>query len=106
VKSKVEIPRPLRLPDGRVDVSLGHQAIALNVYTEPSFRRRGLARRLMHQVLSRSRAEGLERLVLHAAPDGRRLYEQLGFAPTNEMRYMGDLAQWEAPPRGPGNDCA
>jgi hypothetical protein len=25
-------------------------------------------------------------------PDERPLYEQLGFAPTNEMRFVGDLA--------------
>jgi hypothetical protein len=27
-----------------------------------------------------------ESIFLHASPDGRQLYEQLGFTPTNEMR--------------------
>jgi hypothetical protein len=31
------------------------------------------------------RAE-VRRIVLHASDDGRRLYERLGFVPTNEMR--------------------
>src|SRR5947208_3272495 len=34
---------------------------------------------------------GLETLVLHASPEGRALYESLGFAATNEMRYRGPL---------------
>jgi GNAT superfamily N-acetyltransferase len=95
------LPFPRRWPDGHGDVAHGREAIVLNVYTEPAFRRQGLARRLMHEVLSWARAEGLESLVLHAAPDGCVLYERVGFAPTNEMRYMGDLAQWTAPTPGP-----
>jgi GNAT superfamily N-acetyltransferase len=86
------LPFPRRWPDGRADVAHGLQAIVLNVYTEPAFRRRGLARRLMHEVLAWARQAQIESLVLHAAPDGRHLYEQLGFAATNEMRFMGDLA--------------
>ncbi len=34
---------------------------------------------------------GIARLVLHASPEGRSLDERLGFEPTNEMRYTGDL---------------
>jgi GNAT superfamily N-acetyltransferase len=86
------LPFPRRRPDGRVDVAQGRQGIVLNVYTEPAFRRQGLARRLMQEVLAWARETQLDSLVLHAAPDGRTLYEQLGFAPTNEMRFRGDLA--------------
>jgi hypothetical protein len=46
----------------------------------------------MREVLEWARAERIESLVLHAAPDGRPLYEQLGFVATNEMRYTGPLA--------------
>lgn len=84
------LPFPQRRPDGRVDVAQGRQGIVLNVYTEPAFRRRGLARRLMQEILAWVRETQLDSLVLHAAPDGRALYEQMGFAPTNEMRLMGD----------------
>jgi GNAT superfamily N-acetyltransferase len=72
-------------------VAFGHQAIVLNVYTEPAFRRHGLARRLMSEILAWARAVRIESLVLHAAHEGRPLYEQLGFVSTNEMRYHGDL---------------
>ena len=36
-------------------------------------------------------AERLDRLVLHASEQGRELYQRLGFAASNEMRYEGPL---------------
>ena len=82
--------------EGPAAVGFGRQAIVLNVYTEPAFRRLGLARSLMLEILAWGRASGLESLVLHAAPDGRPLYEALGFTATNEMRFGGDLAPSES----------
>jgi GNAT superfamily N-acetyltransferase len=69
----------------------GSEAIVLNVYTEPAWRRRGAARALMDQVIAWAREQRVGRLVLHASPEGRALYEQLGFEPTNEMRFTGEL---------------
>lgn len=83
--------------EGPDAVAVGRQAIVLNVYTEPAFRRLGLARALMLDVLQWAGASGLESLVLHAAPDGRPLYEALGFAATSEMRFTGDLRTWVRP---------
>ncbi len=57
-----------------------------NVYTEPEFRRRGLARRLMRVMIAWCRQEGFRVVYLHASEEGRPLYASLGFAPTNEMR--------------------
>ncbi|MEW5717561.1 MAG: GNAT family N-acetyltransferase [Chloroflexota bacterium] len=57
-----------------------------NVYTQPVFRRRGLARQLMHVILDWCRAQSIRVVGLHASDDGRALYEALGFKPTNEMR--------------------
>jgi GNAT superfamily N-acetyltransferase len=85
------LPFPHTRADGTVDTCEGRQAIVVNVYTEPAYRRLGLARRLMEAVLDWARGERLESLVLHAAPDGRPLYEALGFVATNEMRFAGDL---------------
>lgn len=62
------------------------RAYILNVYTEPEYRRHGLARRLMQAILDWCRAEGLAGVALHASDQGRALYEDLGFHPTNEMR--------------------
>lgn len=91
------LPFPRLGPDHRADVADDRQAIVLNVYTEPAYRRRGLARALMYEILAWARETDLESLVLHAAPDGRPLYEVLGFAATNEMRFAGDLASWTRP---------
>lgn len=58
----------------------------LNVYTAETFRRRGLARRLMEAALRWCRENGVDTVILHASPAGKNLYESLGFASTNEMR--------------------
>jgi GNAT superfamily N-acetyltransferase len=62
------------------------RAWIMNMYTEPDWRRLGLARRLMEEMIAWCRAEGLQSVSLHASDDGRPLYESLGFVPTNEMR--------------------
>ena len=62
------------------------EAIVLSIWTDPAHRRRGLARRVVAAILAWCRANGVRRVCLHASPDGRALYEQLGFRPTNEMR--------------------
>jgi len=74
-------------------IAHGRQAIVLNVYTEPAWRRRGVAKLLMGHVIDWARAEQLDSLVLHASDDGRALYEKLGFVQTNEMRYVGELTK-------------
>jgi GNAT superfamily N-acetyltransferase len=58
----------------------------LNVYTEERFRRRGLARELMHAVLAWCGENNVDTIILHASAAGRALYDSLGFIPTNEMR--------------------
>lgn len=58
----------------------------LNVFTAVRFRRRGLARRLMEAALDWCRENGVDTVILHASPDGRRLYESMGFQASNEMR--------------------
>jgi GNAT superfamily N-acetyltransferase len=62
----------------------------LNVYTEPAFRRQGIARQLMNVALDWCRANGIRAVILHASPDGQQLYEDLGFKSTNEMRILLD----------------
>jgi GNAT superfamily N-acetyltransferase len=62
------------------------RAVILNVYTEPEFRHRGIARQIMLVILDAIKARGLRAVNLHASSEGRPLYEKLGFEPTNEMR--------------------
>lgn len=79
------LPRPR---DGAAGLELGPEAIVLNVYVEPAWRRRGVAAALMRVLLDTLAARGIRRVVLHASEDGRHLYERLGFAQTNEMRLQ------------------
>lgn len=62
----------------------------LNVYTEREHRRRGIARGLMKVALDWCHEHGIKAVILHASDDGRTLYEELGFRPTNEMRILLD----------------
>lgn len=64
------------------------RANVVNVFVEPEWRRQGIARHLMGTVLDACRERGVRAVILHASPEGRALYESLGFAPTNEMRLM------------------
>lgn len=76
----------------RISLSGDHVAespapLVVNVYTEPAWRGRGVARALMQRLMTWASEEGHERVVLHASDDGRPLYVSLGFTPTNEMRW-------------------
>jgi GNAT superfamily N-acetyltransferase len=62
------------------------RAYVLNMYVYPEFRRQGIARELMSTALEWCRKHGFRSEYLHASENGRRLYEELGFKPTNEMR--------------------
>ena len=62
------------------------RATILNVYTDREYRRRGVARQIMQTMIDWCRAEGFAQVALHASPDGRPLYESLGFAVSNEMK--------------------
>ncbi len=62
--------------------------LIVNVYTEPEFRGRGLARQLMLTVLEWLKEQGFRMAALHASQAGKHLYESLGFRPTNEMQIQ------------------
>lgn len=60
----------------------------VNVYTDPAFRRAGLARQLMTTIIDHCRANAIDAVILHSSDFGRPLYESLGFKTTNEMRLF------------------
>jgi ribosomal protein S18 acetylase RimI-like enzyme len=67
-------------------IGSGPRGNILNVYTAVEFRRRGLAGELIRAAMQWCRSNGVDVVVLHASPDGRRLYESMGFVGSNEMR--------------------
>ena len=86
---RVVPPFPHRHENGEITITDGRQGVIVNVFPEPDWRRRGIAKRLMKKIIAWSREKSLDDLVLHSSDDGRALYEQLGFIPTGEMR-LGD----------------
>lgn len=64
------------------------RAWILNVYTEPEHRHRGFARAVVKTIIEWCRTQGFASVSLHASDAGRHLYEDLGFAQTNEMRLL------------------
>jgi GNAT superfamily N-acetyltransferase len=65
----------------------GKIGYVLNVATDPRYRRRGIARRIVQAILEWLAEQGVQRVALHASDHGRLLYESLGFVPTtNEMQ--------------------
>ena len=79
-------PFPQRQKNGQIKIAEARRGLIVNVFTEPEWRRRGIAKLLMEQMISWSRGQNLDDLVLHASEHGRALYEQLGFILTKEMR--------------------
>jgi GNAT superfamily N-acetyltransferase len=86
-----QVRNTLPHPRTPADAPHGRQAIVLNVYTDPAWRGRGAAELLMRRVIAWAGEAGMHTLVLHASDAGRPLYERLGFAATNEMRFTGAL---------------
>ena len=79
------LPRPVNAST----VGEGRQGTVVNVFTEPQWRRRGIAGLLIKEIITWSKDEHLDRLLLHASDEGRSLYERLGFIAGNEMRFVG-----------------
>ena len=85
----LEFQAPPRHPEPR-------RSWIVNVFTEPTHRRQGLARRLVETIVAWGREAGLRSMYLHASDEGRPLYDRLGFLPTNEMRLDLTASQGDA----------
>ncbi len=62
------------------------QAFLLSMYTEPKWRNRGLASRILDKAIKWARRKGFSEVLLHASSLGKHLYIQRGFRETSEMR--------------------
>jgi len=59
----------------------------LSMYTEPKFRGRGLASRIVKEAARWSKRKGYASMTLHASKQGRRVYTRLRWERTWEMRF-------------------
>ncbi|WP_199306372.1 GNAT family N-acetyltransferase [Pseudanabaena sp. FACHB-2040] len=57
------------------------------VYVVPSFRRKGVATKLMKKAMAHLKAIGCTKAVLHASHEGKLLYSNLGYTESNEMVF-------------------
>lgn len=77
----------------------------LSMFTEPAWRGKGVATRIMRELLALVRRRGHPDVVLHASRFGRGVYRRVGFERTWEMRYWIDRriprswARLTAPPK-------
>lgn len=62
------------------------QPFLLSMYTEPEWRGRGLASRIVNEAVKWAKKGGYAAIMLHASPMGRRLYLRQGFKRTWEMK--------------------
>lgn len=67
------------------DFITGRIGTVYNVYTVPNDRRKGLAKRVMRELLSDAEKFGLDFVELKASKDGYHLYKTLGFQETNSQ---------------------
>ena len=72
-------------PPGPAHPTSDKRGYVLNVFVEPSYRRKGLAAKLMELADKEFAGRGVTYAILNATRMGRPLYEKLGWAATNEM---------------------
>ena len=77
--------------DGRwacvaLTLRVGDDVSVQYVATEPAYRRRGLAARVVGAALAEARADGMRSSTLQASPDGYSVYERLGFRTVTTLR--------------------
>ena len=70
----------------------GKTGIVLNVYTCPSYRRRGYAKKVMDALLCDAKNMNISAVELKATADGYSLYRSLGFA-DDQSKYS--LMKWK-----------
>lgn len=74
-------------PPHPLDPTGQSRAYLLNVFVEPDYRRRGVARSLVALCLAEARRRNIRVVSLHASKEGAHIYAQLGFKTTNEMLF-------------------
>ena len=71
-----------------LDPACNERGYILNVFVEPEYRGRGLAKSLTKECIDEARRRGIGVVALHASKKGQPIYEKLGFKPSNEMLFV------------------
>jgi len=71
------------------DVNTGRKAYVMNMYTDPEYRRQGIAYKTLDLLVADAKARGIDHITLEATDMGRPLYEKYGFVQMpSEMQLM------------------
>jgi len=76
----------LRAAQPRPNLKKQVQPYLLSMYTEPRFRRNGVASLVVKEAIKWCKKNRYSRLALHASQKGRGLYRKFGYSRTSEMR--------------------
>ena len=57
----------------------GRKAYVMNMYTDPGYRRQGIAMKTLELLIEDSLSKGIDHITLEATEMGRKLYERYGF---------------------------
>ena len=69
----------------------GEKAYVINMFTLPEYRRRGIGRKILSLLVEEALGRGVRYISLEATDQGRRLYENCGFALLKaEMQYVNE----------------
>ena len=74
-----------KLPTHRSRITLRDSAYICNVWVDPAWRRRGIARALTLAAVDWAKANGCEVVRLRTSKMGRPVYEGIGFVRTDEL---------------------
>ena len=67
----------------------GKKAYIMNMYTNPAYRRKGIAIKTLDMLVQDAKKRGITQISLEATDMGRLLYEKYGFVPMNaEMELI------------------
>ncbi|MFR1872214.1 MAG: GNAT family N-acetyltransferase, partial [Coprococcus sp.] len=62
----------------------GNKAYIMNMYTNPNYRRKGIAYKTLKLLVDDARKKGITHISLEATDMGRPLYEKFGFVKMND----------------------
>ena len=71
-----------------LDPRCDQRGYILNVFVEPEYRGRGIAKALTMQCMAEAKRRGIGIVALHASKKGQPVYEKLGFKTSNEMLFI------------------
>ncbi len=66
----------------------GKFAYIMNMYTKPTWRRKGIGSALLEKLIKEIKRKGIQLVVLHATPSGIKLYEKYGFRGSDSDKEM------------------